>query len=567
MNNMRNKILSLLVLLLTAATGAWAADGIACTTEDVGKLICTDGSIYATKAEANTAGKTAVAVIAYIDTENNKGLALALSDASGSMEQWCTQYTVKCMGSQYSDLTAAKTDMDGLANTDALVGHTSHTHAAASLARNYNVTRPDGASAWFLPSAGQWQKMIDAAGGFATLKTNAGMQSAPYWTSTERDGADAFVYEFYGGSFGSGYKDDNVRYVRSAFEFDIADPNAVEVTTNAASEGATFTEASFQMPAFDATVEYEALRDMSVQMPVVVGDGQDGYRLRIQKNAQGVYEPADMEFEDMLALFTVTDEIEQKSLTFFGQTVDCNLSVYAVDENDQPTGDAITDFTTLVPGRYVVMATAATGSDYDGQTAPSNIFELYQGYEVTVPAGEFVTYYKDENIYEEDDDAEIYTIEKVEDNVVTLSNVRTLVPKNTAMLVYNKSSEAKTFLLIPTDQEPVAFMSYMYFVGTLEPATIAASTDTQTNYACNGKAFVYVKDAISAGANKAWLEVPATGNDARQLKIVFADATGISAVSGLPADNGDWFDLNGRKIAKPTKKGVYIKDGKKVVIK
>ena len=31
--------------------------------------------------------------------------------------------------------------------------------------------------------------------------------------------------------------------------------------------------------------------------------------------------------------------------------------------------------------------------------------------------------------------------------------------------------------------------------------------------------------------------------------------------------NGDWYDLNGRKIAKPTKKGVYIKDGKKVVIK
>ena len=337
-------------------------------------------------------------------------------------------------------------------------------------------------------------------------------------------------------------------------------PAGPEVTFNADK-----TEASFDMPAYDVTVDYELVRDMSVQMTAQVGDGEDGYRLRIQKNAQNVFEPADMEFEDMLALFTVTDEIEQKSLTFFGQTVDCNLSVYAVDENDQPTGDAITDFTTLVPGRYVVMATAATGSEYDGQTAPSNIFELYQGYEVTVPAGEFVTYYKDEALTLYDDEAQLYTITAVSETTATATPFD-VIPANVPLLLKNNSSETRTILLIPTE-DPLAFMHYSGFVGSLDPTTIAASTDTQTNYACNGKAFVYVKDAISAGANKAWLEIPASANCARQLKIDFADATGISAVSGLPADNGDWFDLNGRKIAKPTKKGVYIKDGKKVVIK
>ena len=142
----------------------------------------------------------------------------------------------------------------------------------------------------------------------------------------------------------------------------------------------------------------------------------------------------------MLALFTVTDEIEQKSLTFFGQTVDCNLSVYAVDENDQPTGDAITDFTTLVPGRYVVMATAATGSEYDGQTAPSNIFELYQGYEVTVPAGEFVTYYKDEALYVEDTEAKLYTITAVSETTATATRFD-VIPANVPLLLKNNSSQ------------------------------------------------------------------------------------------------------------------------------
>jgi hypothetical protein len=33
-------------------------------------------------------------------------------------------------------------------------------------------------------------------------------------------------------------------------------------------------------------------------------------------------------------------------------------------------------------------------------------------------------------------------------------------------------------------------------------------------------------------------------------------------------DNGQWYDLNGRKLdGKPTKKGVYIQNGKKVVVK
>ena len=350
---------------------------------------------------------------------------------------------------------------------------------------------------------------------------------------------------------------------KTTFTYEL--PN-VDVTTNAAEGETTFTEAWFDMPAYDATVEYEALRDMSVQMTAQVGDGEDGYRLRIKKNAQNVFEPADMEFEDMLALFTVTDEIEQKSLTFFGQTVDCNLSVYAVDENDQPTGDAITDFTTLVPGRYVVMATAATGSEYDGQTAPSNIFELYQGYEVTVPAGEFVTYYKDEALTLYDDEAQLYTITAVSETTATATPFD-VIPANVPLLLKNNSSQTRTILLIPTE-DPLAFMHYSGFVGSLDPTTIAASTDTQTNYVCNGKAFVYVKNAIDADANKAWLEVPASANGARQLKIVFSDATTSIHNSQFTIDNGDWFDLNGRKLDKmPTKKGVYIQNGKKVVVK
>ena len=331
------------------------------------------------------------------------------------------------------------------------------------------------------------------------------------------------------------------------------------------------TEATFTMPAFDATVDYELVRDMSVQMTTTVGDGAEGadYRIRLKKK-DDKWEPADLTVAQVMGKFKVHDALENKDLTFYGEGAVCDISIYAVDDQDQPTGNAIA-FADLEPGRYVAIAKAADGSAYDGQTAQSNVLVLFQGYEVTVPSKEFVTYYKDEPLYADPQtsaDAQLYTISSVSDDKAVLSDAITTAPSNTPLLIYNAGNTDQTFLLIPAAAEPnLALTVAPEFIGTTEATTIAASTDTQTNYACNGKAFVYVKGAISADANKAWLEIPASANGARQLKIVFADATGIGAVSGLPADNGDWFDLNGRKIAKPTKKGVYIKDGKKVVIK
>ena len=48
------------------------------------------------------------------------------------------------------------------------------------------------------------------------------------------------------------------------------------------------------------------------------------------------------------------------------------------------------------------------------------------------------------------------------------------------------------------------------------------------------------------------------------------DFTGIGTLNTTTGEisTGDWFDLNGRKLqAKPTTKGVYINNGRKVVVK
>ena len=158
----------------------------------LGQTVSTDGKLYPSKI-ALPSGVTALAVVAYVgggaetSATYNHGLALALSDVSYTWA-WCSQKSNKCLTSQYSSLTDAKGDLAGIANTDVLVGTTPHSHGdnAAKAARGYNSgTHPDGTSAWFLPSVGQWDKMATAAGGYEKLKTNAGLKSSYYWSSTE----------------------------------------------------------------------------------------------------------------------------------------------------------------------------------------------------------------------------------------------------------------------------------------------------------------------------------------------------------------------------------------------
>ena len=118
---MRKKIFTILLALVASVGMSWAA-GIPCTAADRGKVLCTDGSIYATVSEATAASKTAAAVIAYVDTENGKALALALADESVTMD-WET----------------AKTS--AAAHTPAVSGGT-----------------------WTLPSKDDWNNMTNAAG-------------------------------------------------------------------------------------------------------------------------------------------------------------------------------------------------------------------------------------------------------------------------------------------------------------------------------------------------------------------------------------------------------------------
>ena len=80
----------------------------------------------------------------------------------------------------------------------------------------------------------------------------------------------------------------------------------------------------------------------------------------------------------------------------------------------------------------------------------------------------------------------------------------------------------------------------------------------------NGVGFYLVKSGNTIPAGKAYLEIPE--GSARSF-IGFGDeATGISEVAAKVAVDNNYYDLQGRSIAMPTK-GLYIVNGKKVLVK
>ncbi len=74
---------------------------------------------------------------------------------------------------------------------------------------------------------------------------------------------------------------------------------------------------------------------------------------------------------------------------------------------------------------------------------------------------------------------------------------------------------------------------------------------------------------FTSGAHRAWLVLPASSGAPFLGLPGWEDTTGIITINkGETTDNGEWYTLQGLKIGKkPTTKGVYIHNGKKVIVK
>lgn len=203
----------------------------------------------------------------------------------------------------------------------------------------------------------------------------------------------------------------------------------------------------------------------------------------------------------------------------------------------------------------------------DNDNGSSLLLTEYKETEVAVSAAGYATLYLGQATYIPAD-VEVYAVTEVANGYVKMELVEGVLPANTGVILKNAGSY--TFKTAGA-------------TGSVEGNLLLGSVE---NTYVEGEAYVLGKDGEGAGffkatlnkneagetgsthflnnANKAYL--PATAGASLVLRFNFGGTTAIeSVVNGIDA-NAAIYDLSGRRVEKAVK-GIYIQNGKKIIVK
>lgn len=165
-----------------------------------------------------------------------------------------------------------------------------------------------------------------------------------------------------------------------------------------------------------------------------------------------------------------------------------------------------------------------------------------------------------------------YTLKGLADNTLSFE-IASAVEANKPYLFVPKteafnSFTNKTIAITPESLSQAATDNSATMVGTLQRTTLRSSA-SETLYAYNNGEFVKISSTADAylPAFRAYISVPAS--TAAKLAIRLDDNTTTGISMGTVESNADAaiYTVDGMKVSKPTKKGVYVRNGKKYVVK
>lgn len=154
-----------------------------------------------------------------------------------------------------------------------------------------------------------------------------------------------------------------------------------------------------------------------------------------------------------------------------------------------------------------------------------------------------------------------YIITSVADNTATAVALD-YIPNGEPVVLMNPV-EAKGFRVQPRNGGEDADVSDNKLVVQTDDAAIS----TATVYLLYKGEFVLNK-AGTLKAGTVYLPVPAGGGSGARLRMSRGDSTGIGNIETIDSKSEAWYTLDGRCLSsKPTKKGLYLQGGQKVVVK
>ena len=356
--------------------------------------------------------------------------------------------------------------------------------------------------------------------------------------------------------------------------------NPSNTNASAAEEGATFTVTFSPLTAG----VYTGKVNLSTQYAESITVQLTGTAVAPELSA----DPAEITFDEIEARQTTTKTFEVTGTNLLGNvtaTVTNGSDVFGIDPTSISKEDAESDngktitvtFSPSEQGTYIGLitlssdraesitvqlnatATKAMPDYFDVVINNVGLTTLYLDFPVQIP---YQTY--------DPDLLGVYYLTERKGNELRAARLNKDIPANTGVIVQGNQGTYR----FPKTKNPTALKYESILLGSVEDITpaqaLAAAQSDGTIYTLGRGSDSYINFYRYSGnmltAYKAFLILE--DNNAKSLSMIFEDGTtGILSVDAN-IENGAWYTVEGIKLqSKPTHKGVYIHEGKSIIIK
>ena len=211
-----------------------------------------------------------------------------------------------------------------------------------------------------------------------------------------------------------------------------------------------------------------------------------------------------------------------------------------------------------------------------GCAAHNMIVEAVTELPVTVTAAGYASFYAPVALEIPEEGVEVFYATQVNGDYVSLVQIEDVIPANTGVIIKAldeiNAGETKTYNFAITDEE-VAAIEGNIFMGTVNKQVVAkGASSCYVLGIVDGNVGMY--NAVNGGdantfinaGHKAYMCLAGATNSAGY-RFDFDGTTGITEVETENADNAVIYDLIGRRVQDMNRAGIYIVNGKKVLVK
>ena len=235
-------------------------------------------------------------------------------------------------------------------------------------------------------------------------------------------------------------------------------------------------------------------------------------------------------------------------------------------EGDNTINRKIYKIEITVPAKTYLYEVSFRISKYKTTIGNSNWGTMYLDFPATIP----------------NDDLKVYTVNGVVDNRCAISPITGSIPANTGVLLYEPDTNHNEIEFVETG-EPTSSVEKGILRGTVaENFTVGNALENMPAYKVLtlGKIddkvgfYIYKNNQSDAVLNpyKAYLLHKYSSSNNGEVKGIyisgFDELTEIQMVENESTELGNWYSLQGVRLnARPTQRGIYLNNGKKVLVK